>query len=225
MCYVSFINGGDYIVVASFESERVNEKREDVKRIVYYYKAPPYPYIEMLNADNDYGNLSLDGQYYMVPYEADLNTDFWFHYAQAVKTTDGDLVAEFPMSGGLTADASYTSPDKEFFATYQGVFNAHNDLLITLDLDFIDNSGVNLSFSKDSKFLKVSYLDGLQRIFALDPANVIDVYGGDTANVSLGINALNKILTLNQTRQYADTIRYTIGLFHIEKKELWVTNR
>jgi len=56
----------------------------------------------------------------------------------------------------------------------------------------------------------------IDSIFALDPGNVIDVYG-DASNVSLGINALHKILLLNQTRQYADTIRYAIGLLHIEK--------
>jgi len=56
----------------------------------------------------------------------------------------------------------------------------------------------------------------IDSIFALDPENVTSVYGG-TENVSLGINALHRILTLNQTRQYADTIRYAIGLFHIEK--------
>jgi len=170
--YVSFINGYEYIGVASFDSEYVNGIRQDKERTVYYYKSLPFPYIEMVNTNNDYGNLSLDGHYYMVPEKTDVNPDFWFHYAQAVKTTEGELIAEFPDSKGL-GQTAITSLDEEFLASYQGIFNADNDLLIALNLDTIDNAGVNVSFSKDSKFLKVSYLDGLQRIFALDPEFII----------------------------------------------------
>ncbi len=170
--YVSFINGGEFIGVASFDSEYVNGIRQDKEKTTYYYKIPPFPYIEMLNADNAHGNLSLDGHYYMVPTKAGADSDFWFHYAQVIKTIEEDVVTEFPdaKSIGLTA---IESPDKTFLASYQGVFNAHNDLLIALNIDTIDNPGVALSFSKDSKFLKVSYLDGLQRIFALDPEFII----------------------------------------------------
>ena len=89
-----------------------------------------------------------------------------------IKTTEEKIVTEFPDAKGvgLTATASL---DNTFLVSYQGVFNAHNDLLITLNIDTIDNPGVALSFSKDSKFLKVSYLNGLQRIFALDPEFII----------------------------------------------------
>ncbi|WP_339753485.1 TIR domain-containing protein [uncultured Winogradskyella sp.] len=169
---VSFINGGEYIGVVSFDSEYVNGIRQDKEKTVYYYKTPPFPYIEMVNMDNTYGNLSLDEHYYMVPATADADPDFWFHYAQVIKTTEEKIVTEFPDAKGvgLTATASL---DNTFLVSYQGVFNAHNDLLITLNIDTIDNPGVALSFSKDSKFLKVSYLNGLQRIFALDPEFII----------------------------------------------------
>ena len=169
---VSFINGGEYIGVVSFDSEYVNGIRQDKEKTVYYYKTPPFPYIEMVNMDNTYGNLSLDEHYYMVPATADADSDFWFHYAQVIKTTEEKIVTEFPDAKGvgLTATASL---DNTFLVSYQGVFNAHNDLLITLNIDTIDNPGVALSFSKDSKFLKVSYLNGLQRIFALDPEFII----------------------------------------------------
>jgi len=169
---VSFINGGEYIGVVSFDSEYVNGIRQDKEKTVYYYKTPPFPYIEMVNMDNTYGNLSLDEHYYMVPATADADSDFWFHYEQVIKTTEEKIVTEFPDAKGvgLTATASL---DNTFLVSYQGVFNAHNDLLITLNIDIIDNPGVALSFSKDSKFLKVSYLNGLQRIFALDPEFII----------------------------------------------------
>ena len=171
--YVSFINGGDYLGVASFDSKYVNGIRQDKERTVYYYKLPPYPYIEMVNTDNDYGNISLDGQYYMVPVQEDADPDFWFHREQIIKSADGEIVTEFPDAKGLGL-AAISSPDEKFLASYQGVFNAHNDLLIALNLDTIDNPGIALCFSKDSKFVKVSYLDGLQRIFALDPEFIIN---------------------------------------------------
>jgi len=171
--HVSFINGGEFIGVVSFDSEYVNGIRQDKEKTVYYYKTPPFPYIEMLNTENAHGNLSLDGHYYMVPAAADADSDFWFHYAQVIKTTEKDVVTEFPDAKGIGLTA-IVSPDKAFLASYQGVFNAHNDLLIALNIDIIDNPGVALSFSKDSKFLKVSYLNGLQRIFALDPEFIIN---------------------------------------------------
>jgi hypothetical protein len=170
---VSFINGGDYLGVASFDSKYVNGIRQDKERTVYYYKLPPYPYIEMVNTDNDYGNISLDGQYYMVPVQEDADPDFWFHREQIIKSADGEIVTEFPDAKGLGL-AAISSPDEKFLASYQGVFNAHNDLLIALNLDTIDNPGIALCFSKDSKFVKVSYLDGLQRIFAVDPEFIIN---------------------------------------------------
>ncbi len=135
----------------------------------------------------------------MVPEKADLDTFSWFHYPQIIKTTDGEQVAEFPMSEGLTVDARFASPDKKFFTNYQGFFNEHNDLLIKLNLDFIDNAGVNLCFSKGSKFVKVSYLDGLERIFALHPDLIIKRIN-DT-------KAMGKIAPLNK----ADKERFLIA--------------
>ena len=60
-----------------------------------------------------------------------------------------------------------------FLVNYQGVFNKENELLITLSSFFIDNSGVAICFSNDSNFLKLSYLDGPERIFALDPTFIL----------------------------------------------------
>ena len=196
--YVSFINDGEYLGVASFESEYVNGIRQDKDRTTYYYRTPPYPYIEMVNTENDYGNMSLDGQYYMETEDEDASPDFWFHYAQVVKTIDDEFIAEFPDAKGTKLTA-ITSDDGAFLASYQGIFNAHNDLLITLNLDTIDNPGVALVFSKDSRFLKVSYLNGLQRIFSLDPEFIINRINNTPA--------LGKIAPLNA----ADKERFLIS--------------
>lgn len=171
--YVSFINNEEYIGVVSFESEYVNGIRQDKEKTEYFYKKLPFSYIEMVNSDTEYGNSSLDGHYYMLPEKADPDPDFWFHYAQEIKTIDNNVVTEFPDATGGRLDA-ITSPNKKFIASYNGIFNAHHDLLIKLDIDTIDNPGVNLCFSNDSKFIKVSYLDGLQRIFSLDPEFIIN---------------------------------------------------
>ena len=59
-------------------------------------------------------------------------------------------------------------------ASYRGLFNAQNELIITFNLDRIDNPGITLSFSEDSRFLKISYLDGIHRIFSLDPEFILN---------------------------------------------------
>ena len=170
--HVSFIRGGEYIGVASFDSEYVNGERQDKEKTVYYYKTPPFPYIEILTAENTLDNLSLDGHYYIEPADGDADADFSFNDAQVLKTLENEVVTEFPKAQGMILTA-FASPNKAFLASYQGVFNAHNDLLITLNIDTIDTPGITLSFSKDSKFFKISYLDGLHRIFALDPEFII----------------------------------------------------
>jgi hypothetical protein len=42
------------------------------------------------------------------------------------------------------------------------------------NFNFIDNPGIADCFSLDGNFLKLSYLDGLERIFALDPGFILD---------------------------------------------------
>ena len=54
------------------------------------------------------------------------------------------------------------------------MFNANNDLLIRFDLDRIDNSGIAYCFSENSEFVKISYLDGPERIFSLNPEYIIN---------------------------------------------------
>ena len=104
----------------------------------------------------------------MDPFEEDLEDYSWFHFAQSVKTLDNISIAEFPNAKQVSPNPT-SSPDGNYIANYQGVFNKENELLIALSSFFIDNSGVAICFSTDSRFVKLSYIDGPERIFALDP--------------------------------------------------------
>lgn len=168
--YVSFIKDDEFIGVASFDSKYENGDRKDKEKTLYYYKKLPFPYIEIVNSDNEYGNLSLDGKFFTE--SADGDSEYSFYKAQILKNAEKEMVTEFPDSKGMGL-TDIPSPDKEFYAGYKGVFNAHKDLLIAFLIDTIDNPAISISFSKDSKFVKVGYIDGLQRIFALDPEFII----------------------------------------------------
>lgn len=56
----------------------------------------------------------------------------------------------------------------------------------------------------------------VKSIFSLNPTNILDVYGS-TASQGLGVDTLYKVLAENDTARYADAIRYSIGILHIEK--------
>jgi hypothetical protein len=70
--------------------------------------------------------------------------------------------------------AAISSPDGMYLASFRRLFNAQNELIVTFNLDRIDNPGITLSFSEDSKFLKISYSSGPHRIFPLDPEFILN---------------------------------------------------
>ena len=63
-----------------------------------------------------------------------------------------------------------------------------------------------------SQYLEAS----LKSIFSLNPSSIVDVYGGES-KLGLGIETLHKVLADNDTARYADAIRYSIGILHVEK--------
>ncbi|WP_334113184.1 hypothetical protein [Paucihalobacter sp.] len=80
---------------------------------------------------------------------------------------------EFP--DAIAADIpEIKTTDGKFSANYKGFFNAEKELLVRLDVDIIDNPGIAYCFSTDNQFFKVSYLDGVQRLFPLNPDVIID---------------------------------------------------
>lgn len=108
----------------------------------------------------------------MVPVAGGQDEFLWFHYAQVIRDKQDAVVAEFPDAKGVAPKIT-TSPSGKFLVNYQGIFNKENELLITLSSYFIDNPGIAYCFSLDGNFLKLSYLDGLERIFPLDPEFIL----------------------------------------------------
>lgn len=56
----------------------------------------------------------------------------------------------------------------------------------------------------------------LGSVFIMDPKDVGDVYGG-VKDLKLGIEVLLGVLTARESQKFGETIRYTIGLLHIER--------
>lgn len=169
---VAFLDDGETAAIESYKTEVVNEVSRDVEQHVFYYRTLAFPYIEMVNDLEEPGNTSRDGLYYMEPVEAGLDPFTWCHFAQTVYHRDGSALAEFP-DATAAGPAPLANADGSYAISYQGIFNADGERLVTLNLDVIDNPGTAYCFSKDGRFVKVSYLDGLQRIFALDPEFLI----------------------------------------------------
>jgi len=170
---VDFTNDNKYIITQNDERTWVDSEISTTKpNNINIWKLEPFPYIEIYNANTEHGNISISGDYFMQPVEKDLEQYSWFHMAQSIRNQDNTIIAEFPNAKGVSPN-TISSPDGNFLVNYQGVFNKENELLITLSSFFIDNSGVAICFSNDSNFLKLSYLDGPERIFALDPTFIL----------------------------------------------------
>jgi len=50
------------------------------------------------------------------------------------------------------------------------------------------------------------------------PTSTLSVYGGDTKNLELGLKVMSDILHHHQNRDYPDTLRYVLGILHLQKK-------
>ncbi len=61
-----------------------------------------------------------------------------------------------------------------------------------------------------------AYAPLINSIFNLDPKTVEDVYQGING-VKLGVDTLLLVLRDKESARYADAIRYTIGMLHVEK--------
>lgn len=169
---VAFADQGRVAVTRSYTSVMENGRRQDGEQHHYFYRTSAFPYIEMVNLQGNSGAVSLDGQYTMVPQDTQADPFTWFHFAHDTYLGDS-LLASFPDARGAGFER-ISNADGSFNLNYQGVFNTEGDLLVPLDLDIIDNPGIALCFSQDGRFAKVSYLDGVERIFGLDPDWIIE---------------------------------------------------
>lgn len=171
---VNFTDNNKYIITKTLDLVWQNSEQNSIKdTIINLWKTEPFPYIEIYNSNTAHGNISISEDYYMLPVEEDLEKYSWLHMAQSIRTQNNTIIAEFPNAKGISPN-TISSPDGNFLVNYQGIFNKENELLITLSSYFIDNSGIAYCFSNDSKFLKLSYIDGPERIFALDPDFILE---------------------------------------------------
>ena len=171
---VGFTADDQYFITRSRKRIWKDSEQSKITGIVtHLWKTEPFPYIEIHKISSTPYNISINGGYYMIPAAGEPDEPFWFHYAQTVRDRQDSLVAEFPEAKGV-AQKIMTSPDGKFLVNYQGIFNNENETLVALGSYFFDNPGIAYCFSLDSKFLKLSYLDGPERIFALDPEFILE---------------------------------------------------
>lgn len=55
-------------------------------------------------------------------------------------------------------------------------------------------------------------------LFNQNPASALDVFGDQLANVDLGLRAMHELFTLKQSRNYPDSLRYVLGILHLQTK-------
>ncbi|GAB3107288.1 high frequency lysogenization protein HflD [Aestuariicella hydrocarbonica] len=58
----------------------------------------------------------------------------------------------------------------------------------------------------------------LQTLFVQNPQSTLDVYGGHINHVELGLKIMSDLLHHHQNRDYPDTLRYVLGILHLQKK-------
>lgn len=55
-------------------------------------------------------------------------------------------------------------------------------------------------------------------LFQQNPANALAVYGGKPDGLELGLKVMSDLLHHHQNKDYPDTLRYVLGILHLQKK-------
>lgn len=58
----------------------------------------------------------------------------------------------------------------------------------------------------------------LRSLFATDPANTLDVYGGELTDVREGLVTLSTVMSDQKKQQDIEVLRYVLNLIHLESK-------
>jgi high frequency lysogenization protein len=58
----------------------------------------------------------------------------------------------------------------------------------------------------------------ISSLFVQNPENTLAVYGGSQQGVELGLKVMSDLLHHHQNRDYPDTLRYVLGILHLQKK-------
>lgn len=69
--------------------------------------------------------------------------------------------------------------------------------------------------ASNQRFNNLDYETTIGTVFQLDPESVADIYGDDKS-LRTGLTTLEAVLKNTQTTELVDTIRYALGLIHIE---------
>jgi high frequency lysogenization protein len=62
-----------------------------------------------------------------------------------------------------------------------------------------------------------AYKCSIEAILNMNPNSTLDVYGNDATNLRLGLEIMRDLLQPN-TQKYRDTLRYALGVLHLQKK-------
>ncbi|NKI30349.1 toll/interleukin-1 receptor domain-containing protein [Croceivirga thetidis] len=169
---VAFSEDQKYLATLSLSTKTENERVIVLGNAIYYYQVEPFPYIEFNTNEKDGMYYSLgENMEIQLPEDAE-ESSFVFLGAHELYDKD-EFITSFPKAQHSGLD--YIDNEANGYkANFLGVFNASGDLLIKLNLFWIDNSGVSYSFSEDGEFFRVAYFDGTERVFALNPEFIID---------------------------------------------------
>ena len=69
--------------------------------------------------------------------------------------------------------------------------------------------------ASNERFNSLAYETTISSVFQLNPESISDIYGDDKS-LSTGLNTLEAVLKNTQTSELVDTIRYALGLIHVE---------
>src|SRR5690554_1325422 len=58
----------------------------------------------------------------------------------------------------------------------------------------------------------------LRSLFATDPANTLDVYGGELTDIREGLLTLSTVLNEQSNQQDIEVLRYVLNLVHLESR-------
>lgn len=58
----------------------------------------------------------------------------------------------------------------------------------------------------------------IQSLLNLNPNSTLDVFGNKIKGLELGLKVMSDLLHHHQNREYPDTLRYVLGIIHLQKK-------
>ncbi len=92
-----------------------------------------------------------------------------------------------------------------------------NDITLALAGVF-QAAGLVEQLAKTGYVPSAAQATSINSLFVQNPESTLDVYGGSPANLELGLKIMSDLLHHHQNRDYPDTLRYVLGILHLQKK-------